>query len=461
MARFIAIIDIGKTNAKVAIVDSGNWREVAVRTTPNHVLDTAPYPHFDIDGIWSFIISALRDLNQTHEISAISITTHGASAVLLNQAGGLAMPMLDYEFEGPDDLANAYDLIRPPFEETGSPRLAGGLNLGAQLYWQQEMFPELFSKVETIVTYPQYWTFRLTGQLTTEVTSLGCHTDLWNPWQSEFSSMARKNHWADLFAPLRKADDIIANVQPEIADLCGLSHNVSVVCGLHDSNASLYPHLISHKAPFSVVSSGTWTISMVVGGHAITPDQARDTLVNVNALGEPVPSARFMGGREFDILMDGRNGDHTAEDRSKIINGDIMISPSVENEFGPFQGRDMAWHGVAPENDGEHYVAISFYLALMTATCLALIGADGPTLVEGPFAKNELYLEMLAIATKRDVIVSNTSATGTSIGAAKLLKSAEIDQAHTGSQSNRKIKYADNSPLEAYADKWKAIMRAH
>ena len=28
--------------------------------------------------------------------------------------------------------------------------------------------------------YPQYWAYRLTGVLANEVTSLGCHTDLWN-----------------------------------------------------------------------------------------------------------------------------------------------------------------------------------------------------------------------------------------------------------------------------------------
>ena len=55
--------------------------------------------------------------------------------------------------------------------------------------------------------------------------------------------------------------------------------------------------------PFSVVSTGTWVIAMAVGGAAVELDPARDTLVNVNAFGEPVPSARFMGGREFATLV--------------------------------------------------------------------------------------------------------------------------------------------------------------
>ena len=39
-------------------------------------------------------------------------------------------------------------------------------------------------------------------------------------------------------------------------------------------------------------------IVMALGGRAVTLDADRDVLVNVNALGGPVPSARFMGGRE-------------------------------------------------------------------------------------------------------------------------------------------------------------------
>ena len=45
---------------------------------------------------------------------------------------------------------------------------------------------------------------------------------------------------------------------------------------------------------------------MAVGGRAVTLDPARDTLVNVNAMGGLVNSARFMGGREYEIIRAGR-----------------------------------------------------------------------------------------------------------------------------------------------------------
>lgn len=55
----------------------------------------------------------------------------------------------------------------------------------------------------------------------------------------------------------------------------------------------------------------------------------------------------------------------------------------------------------------------------MTTTCLDLIGAQGPVIVEGPFAANRAFLMMLKTATGRPVLAGG-SATGTSVGAACL-----------------------------------------
>ena len=44
--RHVAVIDIGKTNVKLALVDMGELSEIAVVTRPNVVRDGPPYPHF-------------------------------------------------------------------------------------------------------------------------------------------------------------------------------------------------------------------------------------------------------------------------------------------------------------------------------------------------------------------------------------------------------------------------------
>jgi sugar (pentulose or hexulose) kinase len=334
--------------------------------------------------------------------------------------------MLDYEHPGPDDLAAEYDAIRPGFDETGSPRLGMGLNVGAQLFWQFRTDPGLKARLRHVVTYPEYWAFRLTGIAATEVTSLGCHTDLWNPVERGASSLVVTLGIAEVMAPTRKAGEVLGPILADIAHRTGLPADTPVHCGIHDSNASLLPRLLAREAPFSVVSTGTWVIAMAIGGEDVRLDPARDTLINVNAFGDPVPSARFMGGREYDILTGGAEVTPTEADIAACLEAGRMLLPAVIGDTGPFQGRSAEWIGGEPAfGTGERAAAVAFYLALMTSECLDLIGHQGPIHVEGPFARNAAYLMMLASATGAPVHAM-TSTTGTSQGAALLARSVPL-----------------------------------
>lgn len=419
----VAVIDIGKTNAKLALVDPTNMSELAVITRPNTVLQSAPWPHFDVEGHWEFILRGLADFHLAHGVSSISVTTHGACVALLAADGSLSAPILDYEFSGPETLADTYDAIRPSFSETGSPRLSMGLNIGAQLYWQFQEDPELKARTKTIVTYPQYWGHRLTGVAATDVTSLGCHTDLWNPHAARYSSLVAELDVADKLAPPRRPGEVLGTVMPNIAAHTGLNPDTPVHCGIHDSNASLLPHILGHQPPFSVVSTGTWVIAMSIGGQPIMLDPKADTLVNVNAFGNAVPSARFMGGREYDIAIGSLRCPNPSDaDLQTILQDKTMLLPAVVPESGPFRGRKSRWIGTEPAlGSSLRKAAVSFYLALVTFRCLEKIGHQGPIIVEGPFARNRAFLLMLATVSKAPIKVSQT-ATGTSQGAAMLVE---------------------------------------
>ena len=423
MVQFVAVIDIGKTNAKLLLMDLSNGAEVVVFKTPNAVIQTGPYPHFDTAALWAFVCASLKTLAASHRIDAISITTHGACAALVDEAGALALPILDYEHNGPDSLT-AYNALRPPFAETGSPRLPGGLNLGAQIYWLAQSFPAEFARTAHILTYPQYWAHRLTGVAASEVTSLGCHTDLWNPWAGRFSSLVASQGWVGLFPPVLPASARFALRADLAADL-GLPAGLPVHSGIHDSNASLLPYL-GGEPVFSVVSTGTWMINMAIGGAPLPLDAARDVLVNVNALGGPTPTARYMGGREFDSLTQGQVVTPTDQDRRAVLAG-IWALPSLHPDTGPFPGLTVGW-SVEPQTHGQRCLAASYYTALMGAECLGLIGAEGPIHVEGPFASNPDFAAMLATATGRAVLPAGQSA-GTGLGAAMLAGNVQSQKA--------------------------------
>ncbi|NNG69936.1 carbohydrate kinase [Rhizobium laguerreae] len=452
--RRIAVLDIGKTNAKVVVLDSETGAEIAVLKRPNITIKTGLYPHYDVEALWSFALDALKNLARAPGFDAISITTHGASAALLARDGTLAMPVIDYEHEYPQDIRDAYTRLRPSFDETFSPRLAMGLNVGAQLHYQKSAFPEEFAEVATILTYAQYWTARLTGVAANELTSLGCHTDLWNPRAGRYSSLVDRLAIRGLMAPIRSAFDALGPVLPDIAAELGLAAPVPVYCGIHDSNASLLPHLVHREAPFAVVSTGTWVINFGVGGDLAHLDPERDTLANVDAYGRAVPSSRFMGGREFETLSAeiGPVDEKAAQAAiGPVIDKGMMLLPNIAPGSGPFPGKASRWIGAEEASRDERSAAACLYLALMTDACLGLIGAKGPVIVEGPFALNETYLKLLAALAGREVMALPGS-TGTSQGAALLTGIRPVSGAETH------IPPTDIPGLTAYRTRWYAAM---
>ncbi|WP_182084743.1 FGGY-family carbohydrate kinase [Aureimonas sp. ME7] len=419
--RFVAVVDIGKTNAKVVLHDLLERRDLGFHSVVNEVRQDGPYPHFDLDRLFAFVLDSIRRIAALHPIDAISITTHGASAVLIDDSG-LALPMIDYEFDISGPESDEYETIRPPFSETQSPSMGAGLNVGRQLFWLQRRFPDEFARTRHIMTYPQYWVWKLTGELAFEPTSVGCHTDLWNPARNDFSSLVDRMGWRPLFATRRQAFDVVAPLRTDLAARIGMSESdpLPVLCGIHDSNASLLPHLLSRQTPFSVVSTGTWVVSFSIGGRAIALRPGFSTMANVDAFGRPVPSGIFMGGREFDLLTERSTASPTADDIAKVIDRQIMAHPGQTPGTGPFPHAKGGWsQAPASLSPTERCVAASLYAALSTQAVLELIGAEGTIVVEGPFARNPIYLSALRQLTQRKVSAS-ADGTGTSAGAALL-----------------------------------------
>ena len=451
----IAVIDIGKSNAKLALVDAASRATLAVRTVTNAVISGPPYPHYDVEHLWGWLVEGLRVFAGEAHVTAISVATHGACFALL-AGGDLALPIVDYECTALEEVHAAYREVRGDFAETLSPDLPNGLNAGRQIYWQSRKFPADFARVDTILPYPQYWAWRLTGRKAAETTSLGSHTDLWNPRAGVYSRLAVAKGWDRLFPKLVKPWDTVGTVLPKVVEATGLPAACRVVAGIHDSNASLLPHLLTRKRPFAVLSTGTWMVVFAPGGDLDRLDARRDCLANVDAFGEAVPSARFMAGREYEAMA-GSNAEPSRADIDRVVTDRIVALPSFAPGTGPFGDATGRWSiDPARLSPGERAAVASLYAALVTETCLALAGAEGPVLVEGPFARNRTFLAALAARLPRPVF-ARPDATGTTEGAALLAFGPNV----------RPSPAPDLPPvaplaidLGAYADEWHAAAPA-
>jgi sugar (pentulose or hexulose) kinase len=173
----VAVFDIGKTNMKVVVFDAAG-KVVAERVHPNATLlpdARCPYRSLATEGAWRFLVGALKELGAQFPIEAISISAHGAAAVMVADQD-FALRPVDYEFDIDPEIAAEYDKLRPPFEETLSPNLPRGLNLGRQVYYLQRRYPAEFAAARALLGYPQYWSWRLSGVAATEFTAMGART---------------------------------------------------------------------------------------------------------------------------------------------------------------------------------------------------------------------------------------------------------------------------------------------
>ena len=415
MSQTVAVLDIGKTNVKLALFDDG--RLLWERSAPNCIRPGPPYPHEDVESAWNFFLDALREAAHTHQISAVVPTAHGAAGALIGE-NALAAPVMDYEFAGVEMIEPDYARLRPPFSESLSPKVPAGLNLGRQLAYQKWCCSDLFAKARHFVGYPQYWTWRLSGVAVSEVTTLGAHTDLWAPRRGEVSSLVKALGVNHLLPPLRRAFDPLGPIRPEIAAATGLAPETQVFCGIHDSNASLLPYLVSRQAPFTVLSTGTWVILMCVGLALDQLDPRDDTLANVDALGRPTACGRFMGGREYAVIAGG-GGNPALDAIERVIESGVIALPCFSGQGGPYATTEGVIRGKVAA--GERTALATLYCALMSDLMLTRMGAiRGDLIVEGTFAGNLPFCQTLgALRTTQRVFAAQDTA-GTARGAAML-----------------------------------------
>ena len=457
MHDLVAVFDVGKTHTKLSLIAAASGEVVQAVQHVNRPRHALGFDQLDIAGIEHWLLATLRELPQRARITALVPVAHGAACVLVDAAGQLlAAP--DYEDRGCDETAAAYGRERDPFLQTLSPRLPAGQNLGAQLHFLQTCRPQLWAQVHAILLLPQFWAWRLCGVAASEVSSLGAHTDLWLPGQGAWSALARRRGWHALLPPLRQAGEVLGPLAPELAAATGLPPTCAVLCGVHDSNASWLAHLrsVAAGASLTVISSGTWTIAMKSRADLARLREDRDMLANVDIFGQPLATARFMGGREYAAIAAIAGSDAatpTVQDLRRVIATGAMALPTFADAGGPFQGRAGLIQGGDELSAGERAALASVYIALVVEVMLDLLGASDTVVIDGPLAANPLVPGLLAMLLPGSTRVASTPASGAGAGALAL---ALGDAMPPPALPDRRVEPLPLAGFSAYRSAWRA-----
>ena len=221
------------------------------------------------------------------------------------------------------------------------------INCAKLIYFLQKKYHEEFLTVKEILLYPQYFVQCLSGISVAEPTYLGCHTYLYDGKKKKYSRVA-KELGIDKLLPKKIVSPwtIVGKITAEIAKQTGISQKCIVTAGIHDSNSSLLPYIVSSKKEdFILNSTGTWCVLMHQSENNEISDRELGKTIfhNFDAFNNPVKTAVFMGGREYEVYSNlieevhNRKGmpEFSAELYQEIINeADFFFIPSVEVGVG-------------------------------------------------------------------------------------------------------------------------------
>lgn len=431
-----AVFDVGKTNKKLFLFDEQYRMVYEEKVQLPEVADEDGFPCEDVQALTQWIQQSFEQLqsDKRFQIRAVNVSAYGASFVHVDKTGHPLTPLYNYLKPYPEalqqQLYERYGGAEVLSRQTASPVL-GSLNSGLQLYrikWEQ---PQVFQNIRYALHLPQYVRFIISNTTATDITSVGCHTLLWDFEKDAYHRWVAEEGLLPKFAPLRFHEKDI--------HIFDKSKSCAIGIGLHDSSAALIPYLALFQEPFLLLSTGTWCISLnPFNDTLLTGDELKqDCLCYLTYEGKPVKAARLFAGYEHEQQVKKLAAHYNkAVDYYKTIHCDIAMlkrlraapqlqkhgSDGTSKEYW-FSEKDLTLYDSYEE--AYHRFMLDLMAQQVASTELVLKGTDVKRIfVDGGFSKNDVYMHLLAAAFPHIEVYAASIAQATALGAALVIHHA-------------------------------------
>jgi len=424
----IAVFDIGKTNKKILLLDEDYQIRWEHSVKLDEITDEDGFPCEDIHALTAWVKDTFNQLiaMPEFEIRAVNFSAYGASFVHINNDDVPFLPLYNYLKPYPQDLQKhfyeSYGGESKVAIETASPIL-GHLNSGMLLYRLKQELPDQFNSIKYSLHLPQYLSFILSGKSRSEITSIGCHTNLWNFQVGYYHNWIYKENINKILAPIGDGDCLAC-----------IKDNVQIGLGLHDSSAALIPYLVNFNDPFVLISTGTWCISLnPFNKSPLTEEELKnDCLLFMKYTGGNVKASRLFAGYEHEQQIK-RLADHFNKPEnyyaSVEYNAEMLSSlkkdPSVNHQEGmhvSINASSFAERNLEQFENYEqayHQLIADIIVQQIASTQLVLNGTNVHRIfVDGGFGKNQVYMSFLANSFPEYEVNAASVAQASAIGAA-------------------------------------------
>ena len=431
--KVMAVFDIGKTNKKVFL-----WNELYQivferQQNFNEIPDEDGFLGEDLPAVRLWMLQTFAEINSLpeYQICALNFSGYGATVVFVDEKGHAVSPLYNYlkafpeglfpysNYGGEDEFARA----------TASPIL-GNLNSGLQAFRVSQVSLEVWEKTRWVMHWPNFLSSIFTGNFASEITSIGCHTALWDFDKKTY------HDWVTDFGLRNKLPEIA----PSNTSYLNEETNIPVGLGLHDSSSALVPYLRVMHSPFLLLSTGTWCIAMnPLDEEPLSAIELKnDVLCFLQGNGKPVKAARLFAGNTHEIQIKRLQEHYQASPTQyksvefnasylEVLDDQMKNIPSVDQAHMDylvdcaFNVRDL---NKFPTYELA-YVQLMIDLACQQIFSLRLLLKEGTPvtkiLVDGGFSKNSLYMNFLVHAFPAFEIYGAEVAQASSLGAALMM----------------------------------------
>ena len=432
------IFDIGKTNKKCFLFDE-NYQEVwKAYTRFEEIKDKDGFPCDDVLAIGEWIKTTTKKLlkNKKFDIKTINFSTYGASFVHIDKNGLPLTPLYNYLKPYPKKILSSfykkYGSEAQIAQETASPP-SGMLNSGFQLYWLKYTQPKNYQKIVRSLHFPQYLSYLFTGIPVSDFTSIGCHTSLWNYKKKDYHDWVYKEGINKKLASIVDTDTSI-NIK-----IAGKALKVGV--GIHDSSAALLPYLRVTNQIFLLISTGTWSIALNPFSKASLSkkDLNKDGLNYLRTDGNPVKASRLFLGNEYRLQLEKLQQHYKVKkDAHKSLRFNEVIYKQLNKKFqNYFTLESLNLKRVQPNKTilkafptfetAYHQLMIEL-VNIQVAFAKLAIGKTSieKVFIDGGFADNDLFVNLIALHFKHYKIRTTQSPLGSALGAAMVVSDKKV-----------------------------------
>lgn len=422
------VFDVGKTNQKYLLFDADFNILAREKVTLPKIEDEDGHSAENIQAIVLWMKESFENLlaSETFEIHKVSFSGFGATLVHLDHKGEVTAPVYDYHKQVEADTFEPFYRDYGPESvfacQTGSKNL-NLLNSGKQLYWLKYKRPELYRKIRYSLHLPQYLSYVFTGEMYTEYTSIGCHTDLWDFEKKDYHNWVKVEGIDRFFPPL-------VETQKTVVKNFG-GREITFGIGIHDSSSALLTYLSRGKDSFLLLSTGTWCINF--------NPFSNDSLFDIKQIeegataymkidGSPVKTSRLFLGEEHRLKVSQLLSHF---DLPEFYHRELEFDKNTFEDQVEKSVRHFRWQFIDNTNSPDQeiiefssfevaYHQLMYEMIWVLKNQIEVICETPPKkiFIDGGFSDNKIFVELLKLQFPQQKIKAKSASYACALGAA-------------------------------------------